>query len=72
MFLPYTTSANDRWDLIAYQMYGDVHKMSMLIEVNNHVPIYDVFPAGVLLNIPVLNTEEIIIDSAKLPPWKRI
>ena len=33
-YLPYLTREGDRWDLIAYRVYGDVAKQDLIIAAN--------------------------------------
>lgn len=70
MFLKHTCQEGDRWDHIAWQYYGDVGQMVMLIAANPQAPISETLPAGLQLAIPLLEAQ----DSAavdQLPPWRR-
>lgn len=74
-FLPYTTKPGDRWDLIAYAMYGDATRYRDIIDANRHLfatnpptIIPTVIEAGVALRIPVLDDVQ---SAADLPPWRR-
>jgi len=69
-FVQYTTKQGDRWDLIAYEAYGDVTKMQIIMDANPAVALTPLIPAGTVLNIPVVEEEEAITLS-QLPPWKR-
>ena len=68
-YLEHITKDGDRWDLIAWQYYGDAMRYEEIILANPDVPIWPVLPAGVRLLIPVLDTET-QADAAGLPPWK--
>lgn len=65
-YVTYTTRANDRWDLVAWRFYGDPARLSELIAANITVPIDPVFPAGVVLAVPVLTAAA---SSTPVPPW---
>lgn len=65
----YTTLDGDRWDLIAWRVYGDVRLLDRLVEANPSVAIQPVLPAGLLLRIP--DVREKISLPGGLPPWKR-
>lgn len=67
--LTYVTRDGDRWDLIAWQFYRDVSRMSDLIAINAHVPITEQLDAGHVLRIPVIEAAEAALED--LPPWKR-
>lgn len=65
----YTTIQGDKWDSIAYKVYGDTKFTDVLIEANiEHRDIF-IFSAGVVLDIPEVETR---ITSDDLPPWKRV
>ena len=66
-FQIYTTKEGDRWDLIAYEKYGDVNKMNILISANPFVPITSTLAAGIQLKIPVI--EETTETLEGLPFW---
>lgn len=75
-----TTKGGERWDQIAAKNYGaltvvvegvEKSAIGLLIEANPDVPIYDTFPAGVVLNIPIIEKTEVKIEAELLPPWKR-
>lgn len=68
-YLAYTTREGDRWDLIAFRMYGDAYKFEAIIAANSHVPIHPVLPGGLELRIPLL--ELVTVEASLLPPWKR-
>lgn len=65
----YTTIQGDRWDTVAYKAYGDPMKITPIAEANPHVPKSPVLPAGIILNIPIQEREN--VTSNILPPWKR-
>lgn len=68
-FTRYTTKQGDRWDLIAYQAYGDATLGGEIIRANKFIPISAELPAGIVLNIPVKEQPE--SNSSLLPPWRR-
>ena len=56
------------WDAIAYKIFGNELYMNELLEANNDYRNVAVFPAGIVLTVPEINT----IQSSKiLPTWKR-
>lgn len=66
--IPYVTRDGDRWDLIAWDHYGDATAIEPIIAANPQVPIIPVLPGGLLLEIPVLADPAPTITD--LPPWK--
>lgn len=63
----YTTIQGDTWDLIAKKVYGDEKKLDVLMEYNFPVLDYTVFPEGIRLKIPELQTEE----TEHIPEWRK-
>jgi len=74
-YFSYETKNGDRWDLIAFDYYGDAKMIKPLLVANPEIvgsasePAPLVFSKGVILRVPVLPSDE--IDKAQLPPWKR-
>lgn len=65
----YTTVQGDMWDSIAYAQLGSCAYTDKLMSANmEHLDIY-IFPAGVLLTIPDVDTT---MDDDSLPPWKEV
>lgn len=65
--MAYITKSGDMWDSIAYTQLGSVSYTDQLISANlQHKDIY-LFPSGVALTLPEIQTP---INSL-LPPWKR-
>lgn len=64
--MTYTTKQGDMWDSIAYSQMGSCSYTDKLIQHNQEHHSVFVFPAGVVLQIPEVDTEE----HADLPPWR--
>ncbi len=64
----YTTVQGDTWDSIAYKAYGAGHESQAgtLMQNNWDLLDYFVFPAGIVVQIPELDT-----DTSDLPPWRQ-
>ncbi len=67
----HTTVEGERWDTVSWKAYGVYSKVPEIIEANPAVPITDRLPAGIILNIPVIETSDAKIPKEKLPPWKQ-
>ncbi len=67
-FILHITTAGERWDLLAWQYYGDPTDYSPIIMANPNVPIEPVFDAGISIAVPILQTSAVV--TADLPPWK--
>ena len=67
-FVTYVTRDGDRWDAIAYEMYGDATAYEPIIAANPSVPIRPALEGGLRLLIPIRETAA---NAASLPPWKR-
>lgn len=67
-YYEYITKDGDRWDLLAYEFYGDATLYEPIIIVNPNVPITPILKSGIVLQIPLREeTEEIDFI---LPPWR--
>ena len=69
--LEHITRDNDRWDLLAWEYYGDAFLFEPIVAANPEVMITTVLPPGIRLVIPVIVDEE-TIDTADLPPWMQL
>jgi phage tail protein X len=67
----YITRPGDRWDLISYKAYGTINMMGDIIRANPDIPITDILPAGLLLQIPIVAVVIDPTDLDLLPPWKK-
>lgn len=65
----YTTVQGDMWDSIAYSQLGDVSFTDQLMNANLQYIDHYIFPAGIELVLPDIETETINDD---LPPWKQV
>lgn len=63
--MEYTTVQGQTWDMIAKEVYGDEKYAGYLMQVNNKLLDYFIFPAGVVLAVP-----ELPDDEQGLPPWR--
>ena len=63
----YTTLAGDTFDMIALDFYNDEFKAGELLRANPEHSGVLAFPAGVELNIPILED----MPAETLPPWRR-
>lgn len=66
----YKTAQFDTWDTISKRFYGDEHYFDVLIKANIKHRKIVVFPYGVELNIPDIDTASTEFDEG-LPPWKQ-
>lgn len=64
----YTTVQGDRWDIISLKVYGTELRMDALIDANFVHRNTSIFCAGVVLNVPDVDTTQLFEN---LPPWKR-
>ena len=70
-FITHITSAGERWDLLAWQYYGDATLFSAIIQTNPQIPIEAVFEAGLVIGVPLLMVNPAVSNAADQPPWKR-
>ncbi len=65
--MTYTTVQGDRWDMIAYKIWGNESHMSELFAANKQHRDVFIFSAGVVLTVPEITAAA----SDVLPPWRR-
>lgn len=66
----YETRAMDTWDIIAKRVYGSEALMDQLIRANLQHRKTVFFSAGVVINVPDIDTGSMEFAES-LPPWKR-
>lgn len=66
----YTTQQGDTWDVIAKRFYGDEHYFDVLIRANIAHRKIVIFPYGIKLLIPEIDTASTAYEE-NLPPWKQ-
>lgn len=57
------------WDGIAYAQMGSVNHTDKLMNANMQYREYYLFPAGIALNLPQIETNA---AADALPPWKQV
>lgn len=65
----YVTEQGDKWDLIAHKQLGDCRHMNKLMAANPEYLEYYIFPAGIELQLPEIDSEQAALDA--LPPWRQ-
>jgi phage tail protein X len=68
-FITHISSDGDRWDLLAWNYYGDPTLFGPIVMANPLVLIEPVLSAGLTVVIPVL--QKASVTTVNLPPWKR-
>ena len=63
----YRTISGDMWDQIAYEQMGSSFYSTELMKANKQHLKYYIFPAGIELAIPEVESNEV----NSLPLWKR-
>lgn len=63
----YITSQGDMWDAMAKELLGSELLMGKLVEANPAHAATVFFSAGVVLNVPEVDSQEIRYPQ---PPWK--
>jgi len=64
----YSTVQGDRFDLIAYKIFGDRGMTDKIMNANRPCLGYYIFPAGVALNIP----EAALAITGAAVPWRAV
>lgn len=69
-YLEHITRDGDRYDLLAWDYYGDALRFEPIVVANPAAPITPTLPSGLRLLIPVFAADTVAV-TASLPPWKR-
>ncbi len=69
-FLTHISADGDRWDLLAWNYYGDATLFGPIVMANPAIPIEPVLSAGLTVVIPVWQSAN--VTPTNLPPWKRV
>ena len=67
-YLLHIAKAGERWDLLAWQYYGDPTDYNPIIMANPGLTIDPVFEAGMSIAVPILQNSSVV--TVDLPPWK--
>ncbi len=68
--IEHITREGDRWDQLAWEYYGDATQYERIVAANIHVDIIPILPAGIVLNIPVIDEPPAeLSETEELPPW---
>lgn len=62
------TIQGDTWDTLSLRAYGSTAFMDVLILANPGERMTTIFPAGVEIEVPEIDTTQ---TAQNLPPWKR-
>ncbi len=66
----YPTTGGESWAYVAYKAYGDAFNIKPITDANPAVRLDALLPAGLILQVPVLNIPADQLDAARLPFWK--
>lgn len=70
-YLKHVTVQDERWDLIAWNYYGDPTLYHPIIEANPGVPIVGAFDPGTVILVPILQSMS-SAPASDLPPWETL
>lgn len=68
-YTEYVTKEADRWDLIAYEFYGNAKKYEAIIAANPDIPITPILESGLIIKIPEIDDSSENANIEDLPPW---
>lgn len=69
--IEHVTRDGDRWDLLAWEYYGDALVYERIVAANPDIPITPILPSGLVVLIPVIEVVAEETTTEGLPPWKR-
>lgn len=65
--LKHITKHGERLDQIAFNYYGDVAQVPLILDANPRLKIARSYPAGVMIYIPLIQQKPSSTEG--LPPW---
>jgi phage tail protein X len=72
LFISHRTVAGERWDLLAWQYYGNPSLYGPIIMANPAIPIEPAFEPGLMVGIPIITSVTgAAVGLTTLPPWQR-
>ena len=66
----YTTISGQTWDQIAYEVYQNEYYCDKIMNANRDKLDYFVFPDGIVLQIPDMETMTAASVSSDYPTWR--
>jgi len=69
-WLTHTTKANDRWDLLAQEYYGDPLFLGPLLEANPKHARKTTLEAGLKLKAPIIDQTEVTPAKPEVVAWR--
>lgn len=66
----YTTISGQTWDQIAYEVYGNEHYCDKLMNANRDKLHYFIFPDGIVLELPSIESITQTSVSSDYPTWR--
>ncbi len=68
----YITVAGDTFDKVAYLFYGEERYCDKLMDANRSLIDYLIFPAGIELTIPAMDTFTTNEVASDFPDWRSV
>ncbi len=69
MIKTYTTIGGDMWDSISKKLYGSENYKDVLISANRQHRNLHILPAGLILDVPEIDTRKV---SGASVPWRKV
>lgn len=68
-FVKYITKQEERFDQIAFNVYGDSGRWKDIIDANPTLPLQPNYAAGIVIRVPIITLADSELTQ-NLPPWK--
>jgi len=69
-YLTHNTKDGDRWDLLAYEYYGNAFAIGFLLEANPDCASLPLLPSGLALKVLLIDAEVINPQESVGVPWR--
>jgi phage tail protein X len=69
-YLTHKTKDGDRWDLLAFEYYGNAFAIELLLETNLGLANMAILPSGLTLRVPLVNEDALNPEVAGVVAWR--
>jgi len=69
-YLTHKTKDGDRWDLLAYEYYGNAFAIGFLLDANPRCASLTQLPSGLALKVPLIDADTINPPQSGGVPWR--
>jgi phage tail protein X len=69
-YLTHKTKDGDRWDLLAFEYYGNAFATELLLDANPGCATLTILPSGLALKVPLVDAVVVNPPQEGITPWR--